>query len=151
MKKTLVFLIYIITFINIDAQEWTTINSPTDELKGTKEITGYFYTEKNIGYFMPSSSMENQFVISNNEEFFNYKDSSFANAVSATIGLYDENNNLIDKFFMLLVAPIDEPSMAFSLNKKIWKKKVQKIMGHLNSVMDMLELLHLGMGKVILI
>lgn len=105
---------------------WRAEVQHADELKGTEEYTSYIYTDKKGDYIVIWSNTDEDFRIVSNSNIFNYNVGS-TKWFSSTIGLYDENGNLLEKVGIDFDARNDDPRIAdnsttFRREKKAAKK-----------------------------
>lgn len=98
MKKISLFLFLLVSTIS-NAQVWSKQEFNADPLKGVSQAyTSYVYTDYSVGSFIFWSSEPNQYRLHCSEGIFNRDCSSGTCGVFASIGLYDEHDNLIEMF-----------------------------------------------------
>lgn len=133
-----------ISLVNIQAQSWERTEHHADALKGTESYTSFMYTTPSVGSFVCWSNNPNSFRIINEAGIFNY--TSYYNQYLGTvrgldviIGLYDENDNLKEKFKIWLDCESDKPTFLEAINRGALfnpvgrKKKIKKTLKHLTS------------------
>jgi len=86
---------------------WVITNQEADDLKGNKAYTSYIYNQPGEGSFVFWGFEEYQFRIISENGVFNYESgynqySGSYSGESVTVGLYDGNDKLIEKFNMWL-------------------------------------------------
>ena len=144
MKKILfILLFFTLSLFSINAQGWRERIIPADELKGNKEYIAYSYSDS-IGSFIYWSNKNGQYKLITYQGIFNYsKDRTPQGIICGLlfkVGLYNENDELIDKFDMWLDCFDDDGRVteAFTrdqggmFNPVGQGKKVKKIMKYLN-------------------
>ena len=122
---------------------WEITRVEADELKGNGAYTVYKYYQPGEGSFIFWGFNEFQYRIFSDNGIFNYK-SSYSrytgsySGENVTVGLYDGNNNLIEKFNMWLDKESDKDGSylrtrnAGSMSNPVGQKgKVKKILEHL--------------------
>ena len=92
---------------SLNKSGWTITKNEADELKGNKAYTSYVYNDPGMGSFVFWGFEEYQFRIVSDNGVFNYESgyNQFSGSYSGeivTIGLYDGNDKLIEKFNMWL-------------------------------------------------
>ena len=86
---------------------WVITNQEADDLKGNKAYTSYIYNQPGEGSFVFWGFEEYQFRIISENGVFNYESgynqySGSYSGESIIVGLYDDNDKLIEKFNMWL-------------------------------------------------
>ena len=146
MKKILFSLVFVTMSIVSFGQSWHSTHYEADELTDTKEYTSYVFEDPNVGSFIYWSNKKDQFRIITNNHIFNY-DSGYSKyggnycGFEIMVGLYDENDNLIEKFKMWLDCPSSDGKPTFGETRDRGKmfnpvgqaKKCQKIFSHLKT------------------
>ncbi len=144
MKKINLLLFSLCMILSVNAQDWNVTFHEADELKGNSAYTSYVYDVPEIGSFVCWNNKPYQYRLVNNNGIFNYKAgynrySGSYRGLTITVGLYSENDNLIEKIEMWLDAEGDKPTFLETrdaggmFNPVGQKKKVKKIMKHLMS------------------
>jgi hypothetical protein len=90
-----------------DNAGWVITKQEADELKGNEAYTSYMYNQPGEGSFVFWGFEEYQFRIISENGVFNYESgynqySGSYSGESITVGLYDDNDKLIEKFNMWL-------------------------------------------------
>lgn len=146
MKRVLTAALMLVTMLTASAQgEWSKTVTEADELKEQEATECYMFTVPQMGKFVMWGWSEYQFRLISTECQFNINSgyTQFAGAysgVTAFVGLYDDNDKLVEKFKMWLdkednranqfVKTRDAGGM---MNPVGQKKKVKKIFKHLQS------------------
>lgn len=145
MKKVLFIFVMCIITMCVNAQKWENTVFPADDFKGTTAYTAYTYTD-NTGMFVFWSNKDNQYKLVSKVGMFNY-DSGYSKysgnycGITVKVGLYDNNNKMIDKFDMWLdcdkgdgpVTTAYTRDRGAMFNPVGQAKKVKKIMKHLKN------------------
>lgn len=145
MKKIILSLVFAMVSIISFGQVWTSTNYEADELTNTEAYTAYTYSSE-VGHFIYWSNKPDQFRIISNSAIFNYNSgySKYAGhycGFNIMVGLYDKNDNLIDKFTMWLDCPSSDGKPTFGETRNMGKmfnpvgqaKKCKKIFSHLKT------------------
>ena len=129
----------LLCFPMIAYAQWEVMETEADELKGTSGSTYYVFTDPNVGKFAYMSNY--QFAIRCNDgDIFNVQSVDQYTGQTVLIGLYNNNDQLLEKFTMWM----DEAkNMGYKylrtrnqggmFNPVGQKGKVKKILKHLNS------------------
>ena len=122
---------------------WEITKIDADELKGNEAYTAYKYYQPGEGSFIFWGFNEFQYRIFSDNGIFNYQSgynrySGSYSGESVTVGLYDGNDNLIEKFEMWLDKESDKGGSylrtrnAGGMSNPVGQKgKVKKILKHL--------------------
>lgn len=122
---------------------WVITKQEADELKGNEAYTSYMYNQPGEGSFVFWGFEEYQFRIISENGVFNYESgynqySGSYSGESITVGLYDDNDKLIEKFNMWLDRDKSKGGNflntrnAGSMSNPVGQKgKVKKIFKHL--------------------
>jgi len=122
---------------------WEITKIDADELKGNEAYTAYKYYQPGEGSFIFWGFNEFQYRIFSDNGIFNYQSgynrySGSYSGESVTVGLYDGNDNLIEKFDMWLDKESDKGGSylrtrnAGGMSNPVGQKgKVKKILKHL--------------------
>ncbi|MBR6893700.1 MAG: hypothetical protein IKN15_10805 [Bacteroidaceae bacterium] len=122
---------------------WVITKQEADELKGNEAYTSYMYSQPGEGSFVFWGFEEYQFRLISENGIFNYESgynqySGSYSGESITVGLYDDNDKLIEKFNMWLDRDKSKGGNylktrnAGSLSNPVGQKgKVKKIFKHL--------------------
>lgn len=122
---------------------WVITKQEADELKGNEAYTSYMYNQPGEGSFVFWGFEEYQFRIISENGVFNYesgynKYSGSYSGESITVGLYDDNDKLIEKFNMWLDRDkskggnfLNTRNAGGMMNPVGQKGKVKKIFKHL--------------------
>lgn len=87
----------------LENHAWNVRSIPSDELKGTKADTMYIYVEEGMGYFAYQHNNKSEYAIKcDNGNLFDVHANPWSFPagsidVNAIIGLYDNNDKLVDK------------------------------------------------------
>ena len=142
MKKIFLFTLLLISSSSF-AQNWERTEFKADELKGTESYITFSYEDKSVGSFVCWDNSDNCRII-NNLGIFDYKTyynqfvGNFHNA-DVVVGLYDDNDNLKQKYTLQMYCDGDKPSFLDTRNGGLFlpyvsqKKKVKKIKKFLTS------------------
>jgi len=114
MKKIFIFSIMCLFAVFANAQGWTSDFHEADELKGQKAYTCYSFTNE-TGMFVFFSDPDDLFKIATFDGFFDY---GRYHTTHVIIGLYDEDDKLIDKIDYWIYVQKDNSSIAFDNGKK---------------------------------
>jgi len=145
MKKIFIFSIMCLFAVFANAQGWVSSEIKADEFKGTKAYTAYSYSD-DVGVFVHWSNDDGQYKLISYSGMFNY-DSGYSKyggsycGISVLVGIYDNNDKLIEKFKMWLDCdrgdgPVTEAHTrnAGGMSNPVGQgKKVKKILKHLNT------------------
>lgn len=104
MKKILVLLLIVSIPLLSFAQGWSRTDYPADELKGNKAYTAYTYQLQDLGAFIFFSSEDGQYRITCTDGIFGVERINGYVGQQITVGIYDDNDKLVDKFKMWLDA-----------------------------------------------
>ena len=119
MKKNIILIIVsIVVAYNANAQKWQTINVAGDELKGIQPHIDMLYSDNSGNIFQIDDKDNNIFVLKTNKAFFDFSSPKGANGMFTTsgiVGLYDQNNHLIEKIDILF--EVSEPATICYPNK----------------------------------
>lgn len=122
---------------------WKITHQTADELKGNEAYSSYVYSQPGMGAFVFWGFEKFQFRIVSDDGIFNYKStySRYSGAYqgeSILVGLYDNNDNLIEKFNMWLDREMSKDGKflttrnAGTMSNPVGQKgKVKKIFKHL--------------------
>lgn len=125
-------LIMLTTAVCSNAQVgWTTEVYNADELKGTKEYTAYIFTDSKGDYFVLWSHKGDEFRIVSNSHIFDYYGSN--KSFQVIIGLYDENDNIIQKIECRAFADNENSHMAY-VHRRNAKKTINYIQENIGYV-----------------
>lgn len=135
MKKIVLLLMFTCACMCVSAQGWETIRIEGDELKGTEETVAYSYTEPGMGSFVFWENEASLFRLISDNGIFNIISSGGYIGMQIDVGIYDDNDNLVEKFKMWLDEErssaakriVTRPGGTMSIPVG-QKKKVKKIM-----------------------
>lgn len=135
MKKLLFLLLMLVPLVSNAQYKWEVDYEPADELKGTKADSVYFYLCDSVGSFTYRYNSHDTFVLYSTKGSFKCRYNGWSlpkNAIqtNATIGLYDDNGELKDKFEYALNVGNDF-NIAFS--RLQYKKYARKVISWLES------------------
>lgn len=146
MKKLFLSLVFTMVSIASFGQNWSTKSHEADELTEQDSYTSYVYEDPNVGSFIYWSNQKDQFRIISKNGIFNYESvynqgGSHYCGFDIIVGLYDENNKLVEKFSMWLDCPSSDGKPTFGETRNRGKlfnpigqsKKVKKILTHLQT------------------
>ena len=143
MKRILFVLIAVLSCVAANAQKWEVTKHEADDLKGTEAYTSYMFSEPGVGSFVFWSNHDGHYRLISDDGIFNYERiaSQFGayRGEDVIVGLYDNDNNLVERIEMWLDCESDKPTFLETrdagkfLNPTGQAKKVKKIMKHLNS------------------
>lgn len=102
MKKSFVLFVFVMASLCASAQGWTATHFEGDELKGTAETTAYTYTEPGMGSLVIWDNEESLFRLASDNGIFNIITAGNYVGMQIDVGLYDDNDELIEKFKMWL-------------------------------------------------
>lgn len=145
MKKILFVLVSLVMSVSMFAQgKWTETKIEADEFKGTKECTAYSFANE-VGAYTYWSNKDGQYRLQSFVGNFNYEKgySQFSGhycGIEVKVGLFDENDKMIDKFDMWLDCDSGDGPVTIAhtrdkggMSNPVGQgKKVKKIMKHLN-------------------
>lgn len=92
----------LICHIIVHAQSWETTYHEGDELTGESSYTSYMYTDENGNSFVFQSNHNDDFRIISSSGIFDYVGD--IKSFYATIGLYDNNDKLVEKLKIQFIA-----------------------------------------------
>ena len=103
MKKVLFLSLMMAMAIIANAQgKWYSKEVKGDELKGTKDVIAYNYIVEGMGSFIFWGFDIPQYELYSPISQFNTKVSGEYIGMTVHVGIYDDNDNLLDKFTMWL-------------------------------------------------
>lgn len=145
MKRILIvlFTLLCISIITKAQSGWQTTSFDADELKDQEAYSAFFYTDDDGNRLTMWSNEDDYFRITSSSHIFNYElTTSALKIVNVTVGLYDKDNNLIEKIKMTFWPNDDDPAKAISsyLMPKD-KKKGRKVMQYLKNEEGYIRLL----------
>lgn len=145
MKRILIVLFTLLcsSIITKAQSGWQTTSFDADELKDQEAYSAFFYTDDDGNRLTMWSNEDDYFRITSSSHIFNYElTTSALKIVNVTVGLYDKDNNLIEKIKMTFWPNDDDPAKAISsyLMPKD-KKKGRKVMQYLKNEEGYIRLL----------
>lgn len=149
MKK-LLFITTFLLSLNAHAQ-WSVKHTQADELTGAIESCQYTYTTS-TGVFQYDTNT-NMYQIATTDGIFNTERISGYRGSSIIIGLYSSEDKLLDRITMWLDTPEGYPHVlrtryASTMSTPVGqKKKVAKILNHLNQTTGYIRILAPLYGK----
>lgn len=104
MKKILVLLLIVSLPLVSFAQGWSRTDFPADELKGNESYTAYSYDLPGYGSFIFFSDEDGQYRLKSSDGIFDVESIQGYVGQQITVGIYDDNDKLVEKFNMWLDA-----------------------------------------------
>lgn len=137
MKKLFFVLSLMIISLEMNAQ-WYKMHNDADELKGIKESESYMFLNKEIGSFIIRGLNTYWYGLQLYDGIFNVMYEDGKRGCIALVGLYDDDNNLVNKFNMWLDANDDYTflytrNMGTMLNPVGQKGKVKQILNKIKN------------------
>ena len=117
MKKVLFLSLMMAMAIIANAQgKWYSKKVKGDELKGTKDVIAYNYIVEGMGSFIFGGFDIPQYELYSPISQFNTKVSGEYIGMTVHVGIYDDNDNLLDKFTMWLDKDMSQSGMIRTRN-----------------------------------
>ena len=99
MKNVFFILIFMLMCVMVNAQSWVIKDFPADELQNQPVQTVYLYTDV-VFSFRFSNIDDKMYALLTTKSIFEYsmrRGTNGRNIFDGIVGLYDENNNLVEK------------------------------------------------------
>lgn len=135
MKRSITMFLLLCCAICANAQ-WVRTEIAGDELKGRQGFAVRGYDVPSVGAISFRED-QTQFMLTCSKSFFNYKYSGAFRGVNVLVGLYDQDNKLIEKWEMWLDVRDDDPKVAATrnlgtMNNPVGQnKKLKKLFHHI--------------------